>query len=54
MIILYLCITLLIIINLFLIYFFNKKKIKKFFFNQKIKSVNLSEVNENFFTIKKY
>jgi len=48
MIILYLCITLLIIINLFLIYFFNKKKIKKFFFKQKIKSVNLSEVNEIF------
>ena len=42
------CITLLIIINLFLIYFFNKKKIKKFFFKQKIKSVNLSEVNEIF------
>ena len=41
-------IILLIIINLLLIYFFNKKKIKKFFFKQKIKSVNLSEVNEIF------
>ena len=41
-------ISLLIIINLLLIYFYNKKKIKKFFIVQKIRSVNLSEVNQIF------
>lgn len=41
-------IILLVIINLFIIYFYNKKKIKKFFIKQKIRSVNLSEVNEIF------
>ena len=41
-------ISLLIIINLLLIYFYNKKKIKKFFIEQKIRSVNLSEVNQIF------
>lgn len=41
-------INLLIIINLFLVYSYNKKKIKKFFFRQKIKSIDLSEINEIF------
>ena len=38
----------LIILNLLLIYYYNKKKIKNLFFKQKIKSLDLVEVNEIF------
>ena len=38
----------LIILNLLLIYYYNKKKIKNLFLKQKIKSVDLVEVNEIF------
>ena len=38
----------LIFLNLLLIYYFNKKKIKNFFFKKKVKSVDLAEVNEIF------
>ena len=38
----------LIILNLLLIYYYNKKRIKNLFFKQKIKSVDLVEVNEIF------
>ena len=38
----------LIILNLLLIYYYNKKRIKNLFFKQKIKSVDLMEVNEIF------
>ena len=38
----------LIFLNLLLIYYYNKKKIKNLFFKQKIKSVDLVEVNEIF------
>ena len=38
----------LIFLNLFFIYFYNKKKIKNFFFKSKIKSVELEEVHNIF------
>jgi hypothetical protein len=41
-------IVFLVFLNLFLIYHFNKKKIKNLFFKQKIKSVDLEEVNKIF------
>ena len=36
-------------IILLLIYFYNKKKIKTFFFKKKIKSIDLVKVNKIFF-----
>ena len=41
-------IVFLVFLNLFLIYHFNKKKIKNLFFKQKITSVDIAEVNEIF------
>ena len=43
----------LVFINLLLIYYYNKKKIKNLFIRKKIKSVDLAEVDEIFFAIKK-
>jgi len=42
----------LIFLNLLLIYYYNKKKIKDLFFKKKIKSVDLMEVNEIFLSSK--
>jgi hypothetical protein len=42
----------LIFLNLLLIYYYNRKKIKNLFFKQKIKSVDLVEVNEIFLPFK--
>ncbi len=38
----------LIFLNLLIIYYYNKKKIKNLFFKQKITSVDIAEVNEIF------
>lgn len=41
-------IAVLVCLNFLLVFYFNKKKLKKFFYKKKIKSVDLEEVNEIF------